>query len=57
VNQKLSLLGIENIQKINEDTYSTKLANGKHKYPSFRRHTHKAEDYPVSIITGIMIRK
>lgn len=56
VDRKLSLLEIENIQRINEDTYNTKLADGSLKYPSFRRHTHNPEDYPQSIINGIMIK-
>lgn len=56
VDKKLSLLGIENIHKINEDTYSTKLGDGRHKYPSYRRHTHNTENYPQSIVTGIMIK-
>lgn len=56
VNRKLSMLGIKNIQKINEDTYSTKLEDERSKYPSFRRHTHNPEDYPQSVVTAIMIK-
>lgn len=56
VHRKLSLLGITNIQKIDEDTYSTKLEDGTYKYPSYRRHCHNPEDYPRSLVMGIMIR-
>lgn len=55
--RKISDLGIKNVQILDEDTYSLKLSDGRHKYPSYRRHTHFPEDYPMSIITGIMIKK
>lgn len=55
VKSQLLDLGISNIIAITEDTYSTKLPDGSYKYTSYRRHCHIKDDYPKSILTGIMI--
>ncbi|MCC8416978.1 MAG: peptidoglycan editing factor PgeF [Rickettsia endosymbiont of Bryobia graminum] len=56
VEQQLQQSGIDHIIKISQDTYSTKLTDNKHKYPSYRRSCHTKEPYKASILSTIMIK-